>query len=112
VEIRYLNKDVENLCNNQRLLQRRQGIEIVKAMARRLTDLEAVEVLADMIQLPGKFEEFTGDRAEQFTLRLDRQFRIIFEVGNDPVPRKLDGGIDLTKVTTVIIVEAVSSHYE
>jgi hypothetical protein len=69
----------------------------------------------------------TDDRARQFSLRLDKKHRLILEPATAPIlrdeddkidwdkiiiPRKPDGGIDLKQVTAVIIVEAVSEHYE
>jgi hypothetical protein len=38
------------------------------------------------------------------------KWRIEFDVANDPVPRKEDGGIDLNAVTAIEIV-AISVHY-
>lgn len=127
MEIGFLDKKQEDLCENQRLLQRKKGEAIVKSMAKHLANLAAVEVLEDMYKFPGKFEELTDDRAGQFSLRLDKKHRLILVPATAPIPRneegkidwdkkiiprKPDGGIDLKQVTAVIIVEAVSEHYE
>jgi plasmid maintenance system killer protein len=130
VEIGFINKEQEELCTNQRYLQRKKSRAIVKSMARHLANLAAAQVLSDMHKLPGKFEELIKDRAGQFSLRLDEKHRLILEPTTAPIakneddgkinlelarkniPRKSDGGIDLKQVKTVIIVEAVSPHYE
>jgi toxin HigB-1 len=111
MNIEYSNEEAETLCRSQRLLQKKYGKEIVKHMAQRISDLKAAKHLAEMINLPGKFEELTGNRKGQFSLRLDQQFRLILEPASGLIPRKPDGGVDLTKVTAVMIVEAVSDHY-
>ena len=52
----------------------------------------------------------TEDRDEQYAVDLVHPKRLIFEVNHDPIPRNEDGGIDLTKVTAITIVEVVDYH--
>ena len=47
---------------------------------------------------------------KQFSVKLFRGKRLVFEVDHAEVPRKDDGGIDLTKVTAVRIIEIVDYH--
>lgn len=134
VEIGFKDKEQKELCTNQSQLKKKDkkkysNPNLMKRLAQRLADLAAAEVLGDMYKLPGKFEELEKDRAGQFSLRLDEEFRLILEPTTAPIPkdedgkvnlelarnnipRKPDGGIDLKQVTAVIIIEAVSPHYE
>ena len=47
---------------------------------KRLEILDAAESLGDLAALPSnRFEAFTGDRAGQYSIRINRQWRICFE---------------------------------
>ena len=36
--------------------------------------------------------------------------RLVFAPNHEPVPKKCDGGIDLDKVTSIIVIEVVDYH--
>jgi plasmid maintenance system killer protein len=127
VEIGFINKKQETLCTDWEYLKKKKSEAIANSMKRCMAELEAVESLQDMDNLTKDFEELRGNLAGKFSLRLDRQFRLIFEPATAPIPRdedgkidtdniivpkKPDGGIDLKQVTAVIIREAVSDHYK
>lgn len=97
-------------CNDQRLLQKKQGKRRAKCIQQRLDVLRAVEVLEDMRGLPGRCHELQHNRSGQFSLDLDHPYRLIFEPANEPIPTKTDGGIDWTKVTAVVILGVVNTH--
>ena len=66
--------------------------------------------LADLRNTPGGFHPLSADRAGQFALNLWRQYRLIFEPYGEPIPRKQDGGIDESKVTSIAIEGIVDYH--
>jgi len=41
---------------------------------------------------------------------LTKNWRLIFEVDHDPIPRLDDGGIDLDKVSAIRFIEVVDYH--
>lgn len=51
-----------------------------------------------------------GDRKGQFAVDAKHPYRLIFESNHDPIPVKEDGGVDLSKVTSVIILEVEDYH--
>lgn len=74
-------------------------------------ELRAADTLADIGTLPpARCHQLSGDRAGQFAVDVQHPFRLIFESAHDPVPRKEDGGIDLTRVTAVRILEVTDYH--
>ncbi|NJO51352.1 MAG: killer suppression protein [Leptolyngbyaceae cyanobacterium RM2_2_4] len=97
-------------CNNQRLLEKRHGKDRAKRIKRRLDDLRAADVLDDMRSVPGRCHELLHDRAGQLSLDLDHPYRLIFEPADEPIPTKLDGGLDWTKVTAVRILGVEDTH--
>jgi len=59
---------------------------------------------------PPRRHELAGKRAGQFTLDLTANWRLIFRPDHDPVPRSSGGGVDLTAVTDIVIIEIVDYH--
>lgn len=96
--------------NSDAKLSQTFGAERGKAIRRRLDDLADAAVLEDMRTLPGRCEELAGDRKGELSLRLDANWRLIFEPNDDPPAVKDDGGIDWTQVTTVKVIEVVDYH--
>ena len=110
MDIVFTDKKFEKQCNAFNLLQRKQGKERAKRINRRLGNLRAANTLAEMKSLPGRCHELTGDRTGQLSLDLDHPYRLIFELANNPIPRKEDGGMDWTKITAVRIIGVVNTH--
>lgn len=110
MDIVFRNKKMEKECNDQKLLERKHGVDRAKRLRRRLDDLRAAEYLEDMRNLPGRCHELLYDRAGQLSLDLDHPYRLIFEPANEPIPFKADGGIDWQKVTTVMIIGVEDTH--
>jgi len=97
-------------CCNSRERAKRWGESRGKALSRRLDDLRAARSLADMRHPPGRCHELSGDRKGQLALDLDRRYRLIFEVADEPIPRKEDGGLAWERVTAVRILGVEDYH--
>lgn len=110
MDIVFKDKQFEKECNNQRLLERNHGQKRAKYIRRRLDALRAAEVLEDMRGVSGRCHELLYDRWGQFSLDLEQPYRLIFELANQPIPTKPDGGIDWTKVTAVRILGVEDTH--
>lgn len=92
------------------MLVRKHGSLRAKRIGQRLDDLRAANVLEEMRSIPGRCHELTGTRSGQLSLDLDHPYRLIFEPANHPVPRKDDGGLDWTRITTVKILGVEDTH--
>jgi proteic killer suppression protein len=95
--------------NSDKARQKEFG-ELARVIGRRLDDLAALTTLDEAHSIPGRFEALSGERAGQFSLRLSGNWRLILVPANDPVPLREDGGIDLTMVTAIRVVEVVDYH--
>ncbi len=72
-------KETEKLCNR---LPSRKWKSIEKAVRNRLALLDAATSLRDL-SLPGlRLEKLAGDRAGQYSIRINDQFRICFDWRN------------------------------
>jgi plasmid maintenance system killer protein len=102
---------IAKLCGDPATRQRKLGPERAKKVGLRLDQMAAAANLAELEQLPqARCHELTGDRREQFSLDLDGPYRLIVEVGDEPIPRTSDGGIDREKVTILLVIEICDPH--
>ena len=51
-----------------------------------------------------------GKRSGKLSVDLDHPYRLIFIPDHDPVPRRDDGGLDWSQVTTIKIVGVEDTH--
>lgn len=111
MDILFADKKLEKNCNDNRQLQKVYGEKRARKLHQRLDELRAADVLADISHLPPpRLHQLIGDREEQFSVDVDHPYRLIFVVANNPVPRKKDGGIDLTKVNAILIQGVEDTH--
>ncbi len=76
----------------------------------RIQQLAAARCLEEMYKVPGaRFHPLTQNRLGQFSVDLEHPLRLIL-VPHGAIPRKADGGIDLSKVTSVKIMEVEDYH--
>jgi toxin HigB-1 len=109
--IDFKNCKIQKIFNSSKLLDREYGPKMAKTIKRRMDDLKAAEKLSDIpIHPPCRRHQLKGQRDEQFAVDLIHPYRLIFEVNNDPIPRKEDKGIDINKVTAIKILEVEDYH--
>ncbi|HZZ86341.1 MAG TPA: hypothetical protein VFE30_17555 [Anaeromyxobacteraceae bacterium] len=110
MDIVFGSRQLQKLCNDARLAQRRWGKAQAEALARRLDDLRAAPSLEAFRGLPGGLHELGGGRAGQLALKLKGGERLVIEPAHQPPPTKPDGGLDWKQVTAIRIVEVVDYH--
>lgn len=59
---------------------------------------------------PLRRHQLTGNRAGQYAVDIDAQFRILFAPDHTPIPRRPDSGTDTDRVTAIIIVAVTDYH--
>lgn len=92
------------------MLARKYGPDNAKRIRRRLDDLAAAPNLETMRTLPGRCHELTGDLLGLLALDLKHPSRLLFEPAHDPVPTKMDGGLDWAAVTAVRMLKVEDYH--
>lgn len=96
-------------------MQKEYG-EHAKKIALRLQQLAAAESLAVYEKLDplARLHQLTGDRFEEFAVDISGNFRLLFRVLNDPMPRKEDGSeaIDRARVTKIMILELRKDYHD
>lgn len=110
MDIVFKDHKFEKECNNQRLLDKNQGVVRAKKICRRLDDLRDANSLEEMRYLPGRCHELLHDRTGQLSLDLDHPYRLIFVPVHEPIPVKSDGGLDWKQVTAIKILGVEDTH--
>jgi len=110
VDIAFRSDKLRRQCTVDRDMVKAWGPERAKRLRRRLADLNAAETLADMRGLPGRTHELREDRAGELAIDLDGPFRLIFEVADEPVPRRPEGGLEWTAVRSIRVLRVEDYH--
>lgn len=80
-------------------------------LQQRLMELNAASCLADISSLPSaRCHPLVGDRKGQISVDLKHPYRLLFIPANDPIPEKVDGGLDWSRVTEIEIIEITDTH--
>lgn len=110
VKVSYKNTKTQKIFASPSSLEKKHG-KLAKKILLRLDTIKRAPRLEDVPKVaPDLCHQLTGDRDEQFAVWVDRQYRLVFEVEHDQIPRMSDGGIDLEAVTAVVIMEVVDYH--
>ena len=107
-------KDLE-LANNDSKLKKafRGNPRRARLIRARLDELADVGNLAVMRTLPQAYcHELKGNRIGQLAVKLDKGFRMVFEVANEPTPEKPDGGLDWTQASAIRILELAENYHD
>ena len=108
MKISFLNSDIEALCKQSKLATRKLGAESAKKLQRRLSELFAANVVAELVA--GRPHLLLRDRVGQYAVDLHGGCRLIFKPTKQPPPIKVDGSIDWAQVDEITILEAGDYH--
>ena len=111
MEIAFSSNKLRDMCNSEKARRKERGQREGDLLGVRLDDLHAAVTLEDMRGLPGRCHELTGDRKGQLAVDLVHPHRLVFEVANEPAPRKADKGLDWTKATAIRIIEIAQDYH-
>jgi proteic killer suppression protein len=111
VEISFQSQRLAGRFGSERELRREYGTRIARTILTRIGVLAGANTL-EMIpnSPPERLHQLAGQRQHQFAVDLVHPFRLVFEPDHDPVSRNSDGGIDLTKVTAIVILGVIDYH--
>lgn len=110
MEIVFKDERLKRDCTIERWMKRAWGANRSLVLRRRLDQLRAVEHLDQMRLVHRRTHELVGDQAGRISLDLDGGHRLIIEPAENPPPRKVDGGLDWTRITAVRIVAVEDTH--
>lgn len=84
---------------------------MAKKVQSRLDEMIAAPNLEILMQIPAaNCHPLSGDKNGEWALTISANYRMIFEINHDPVPRKRTGEIETMKVTDLGIIETIDYH--
>ena len=111
MDIAFAKRKLEKTFNSQKALQREYGVDMARAIAKRMAVLRHARHLGMVpASRPERRHRLEGRRAGQFAVDLVQPFRLVFEPNHEPLPRDEDGGLDIERVTAIKIIEVVDYH--
>ena len=110
MDISFRTRKLKRQMESAKAMQKAFG-QRARALRRRLRVLSVAACLADVpSDPPDCCHPLTGDRAGQFAVSLTGNWRLVFEPDHNPLPEHPAGGIDVSKVTAITIIEVVDYH--
>ncbi len=110
MKLTYKNEKLKNICENPKynnILVKNYGVEFAKKLPQRIKELKAFNSLNDVpSNLPFRRHKLTGNRNDQFAIRITNQYRLIFRQKDNNIIKE-----NLKEVKEIEIME-VSKHYE
>lgn len=111
MEIDFKNAKLKKVFNSEATLLKEYGQRRGRLIMRRRAVLEAAPTLAEVPHdSPERCHQLKGSLDEYFAVDLDGLCRLVFLPNHDPVPRKDDKGIDLSKITRIMIMDVGDYH--
>ena len=111
MEISFKSRKLQKIFNREKGLNRVYGSNMAKKVKNRIALLDAAENLEDVPTISScRCHELGQNRKGQFTVDLEHPYRLVFRPNHNPLPRKADGGLDLRKITNIMILEVEDYH--
>jgi plasmid maintenance system killer protein len=110
VDIFFQNGKLARVFNSDSELKQKYG-ERAKFLRSRIYEMRDVGNLEELRSLPhARCHELKGDREGTLAVDAGHPYRLIFEPANDPIPRKIDGGLDWRNVTAIKLLGVENYH--
>ena len=111
MEVSFKTRKLQKNCNKRKKCVKKYGQICAKKIRARLDELTDSPNLKCMKHLPqARFHALKGDRKGQYAVDVQHPKRLIFKPNHNPLPRLDDGGIDLEKITSVLVIEIEDYH--
>ncbi len=84
---------------------------LAKKIKERRVDLELVDNLDVISKMPAwRLHPYGGGRKGEWSIDIFKNWRIIFEIDQEPIPILEDGGVNLSEVKAIKIVSIEDPH--
>lgn len=111
MDIVFKTSKLEKNCNNYQAAVRAWGEPMARKLVQRLNEFRAADTLSVISHLPPpRLHKLDGRRGDEYAVDLVHPARLIFRIHQEPIPLCLDGGVDRSKVTSIMIVEVEDYH--
>jgi plasmid maintenance system killer protein len=111
MEVSFNNKKLAKLLNSEKETLKKYGADNGKRILLRLSQLAAVENLQQLASFPKiRLHQLSGNRNEQFSIDVKHPYRLLVIANHEETPRKTDGGLDWSSITSITVIEIADTH--
>ena len=110
MELEYKNNKLKKSLTTDKGLNKSYG-QLSKKLKQRITQLESSDNLLAISKIPVlRLHQHKGKEAGTWSIDIKDNWRLLFEIREDPIPTLEDGGVDLEQVTIIGIEEISDPH--
>lgn len=110
MELEYKNNKLKKSLTTDKGLSKSYG-QLSKKLKQRITQLESADNLLAISKIPVlRLHQYQGKEAGTWSIDIKDNWRLLFEIREDPIPTLEDGGVDLEQVTVIGIKEISDPH--
>ena len=111
MRITFKTNKLKKIFDSSKELIRVYGEVRGKKLQKRMSVLRAATGLEEVpVEKPDRRHELAHDRKGQFAVDITKNYRLVFEPDNNPIPLRRDGGMDLKRITEVKILKVEDYH--
>lgn len=110
LEIDFKNNKLRKQLSDGKTLLKSYG-SLARKIKQRLLELESADTLAVVAANKAlRLHPYKGARKGEWSVDVQQNWRVIFEINHDPAPLLDDGGVDLSSVTRINILAIEDPH--
>lgn len=110
MKLRYKTKKLEKSLESDKGLSKNYNT-LAKKIKQRIQQLKSADNLEVIRQVSVlRLHPHTGKNKGIWSIDIQKNWRILFTIGNNPIPLLKDGGIDIKKVTIIEIASVADPH--
>ena len=110
MKIEFRSKKLAKILQSESAIRKEYGI-LAKNLMVRLSELNAAQNLAGLPDC-AHCHPLTGDKKGRFSVRIRKNWSLEFKPNLDKIPLLSDGGVDLEKIDSILVLEVVDHHGE
>lgn len=109
MQIIFTTKQIQRNCSSSKQMVKKYGMDCAKKLAQRLFELDAAPTM-DQIPPHARCHPLHGDLNGLYAVHLNQPFRLVFKPCRGDFPLKDSGGLDLSKVDRIEIIDVIDYH--
>lgn len=111
MDIYFAKSKLQKICESEKKLKAEYGLRMAVVIQQRLMELSAAQTLEVMRSISGaRCHELSENFKGHLAVDLVHPQRLLFKPFHDPVPVKVDGGLDWSQVKAVEIAGIIDYH--
>lgn len=110
MDIKYSSNKIKKQLSSPSEISKAFGA-MAKKVQMRLDEIAAAPNLGVLMQIPAaNCHPLRGNKSGEWAVSISGNYRLIFDINHDPVPKNVNGEIEIIQVTDIRIIETTDYH--